>query len=172
MTMQAKVLVVDDEPSVLKAIQRIFRHSDMIHLILSGDPVAALNIALTSDIDLIVTDQQMPGMTGLQLLAQLNEKKPEMVKIILTGMADVQTAVQAINEVGVYKFILKPWNNDDLYWTVVRTVEMILMQREKAMLVQEISKKDACLRRIENIYPGISDIKRDEDGTIVIDDLW
>lgn len=118
----------------------------------------------------MISDQQMPGMTGLEFLAWVNANHPEIVKIIMTGDTDIQTAVQAINDIGVYKFIRKPWNNDDLYWTVVRALEMARMQQKNRQLQAELNEKDQSLQRYERLYPGITSVDRDADGAIVIDE--
>ncbi|MEA3241141.1 MAG: hypothetical protein U9P37_06175, partial [Pseudomonadota bacterium] len=75
-----------------------------------------------------------------------------------------------INDIGVYKFIRKHWNNDDLYWTVVRALEMARMQRKNQEMQAELNEKDRCLERYERLYPGITTIERDADGAIVIDE--
>ena len=169
-TTAMKVLLVDDEVGVLQAVKRIFSRSQLVELMTVADPFAAMEIVAAEEIALVISDQKMPGMTGLELLAWVNANHPGIVKIIMTGDTDIQTAVQAINEIGVYKFIRKPWNNDDLYWTVVRALEMVRMQRENQELQAELNKKEQYLQRYERLYPGITNIERDADGAIVIDE--
>ncbi len=165
-----KVLLVDDETAVLHAVRRIFSHSQVVELLTVEDPFAAMEMVVEGGIALVISDQQMPGMTGLEFLAWVNANHPEIVKIIMTGDTDIQTAVQAINDIGVYKFIRKPWNNDDLYWTVVRALEMARMQQKNRQLQAELNEKDQSLQRYERLYPGITSVDRDADGAIVIDE--
>jgi len=165
-----KVLLVDDETAVLHAVRRIFSHSQVVELLTVEDPFAAMEMVVEGGIALVISDQQMPGMTGLEFLSWVNANHPEIVKIIMTGDTDIQTAVQAINDIGVYKFILKPWNNDDLYWTVVRALEMARMQQKNRQLQAELNEKDQSLQRYERLYPGITSVDRDADGAIVIDE--
>jgi len=165
-----KVLLVDDEVGVLQAVKRIFSRSQLVELMTVADPFAAMKMVAEGGIALVISDQQMPGMTGLEFLAWVNANHPGIVKIIMTGDTDIQTAVQAINDIGVYKFIRKPWNNDDLYWTVVRALEMARMQRENQKLQVKLDEKNRCLERYERLYPGITTIERDADGAIVIDE--
>jgi len=165
-----KVLLVDDETAVLHAVKRIFGRSRLVELLTVEDPFAAMKLVTAGGIALVISDQQMPGMTGLEFLAWVNANHPEIVKIIMTGDTNIQTAVQAINDIGVYKFIRKPWNNDDLYWTVVRALEMARMQRKNLELQAELNEKDQCLQRYERLYPGITSVERDTDGAIVIDE--
>ena len=165
-----KVLLVDDETAVLNAVKRIFSRSQVVELLTVEDPFAAMEMVAEGGIALVISDQQMPGMTGLEFLAWVNANHPEIVKIIMTGDTDIQTAVQAINDIGVYKFIRKPWNNDDLYWTVVRALEMARMQQKNRQLQAELNEKDQSLQRYERLYPGITSVDRDADGAIVIDE--
>ncbi len=165
-----KVLLVDDETAVLHAVRRIFSHSQVVELLTVEDPFAAMEMVVEGGIALVISDQQMPGMTGLEFLSWVNANHPEIVKIIMTGDTDIQTAVQAINDIGVYKFIRKPWNNDDLYWTVVRALEMARMQQKNRQLQAELNEKDQSLQRYERLYPGITSVDRDADGAIVIDE--
>ena len=92
-----------------------------------------------------------------------------MIRIILTGHADLETTLRAINEVGVYKFILKPWNNHDLYWTVLRALELSVVRRENRDLKERLKEQAQLVKQIEEIYPGISRIDRDQDGAIVLE---
>ncbi len=165
-----KVLLVDDETAVLHAVRRIFSHSQVVELLTVEDPFAAMEMVVEGGIALVISDQQMPGMTGLEFLSWVNANHSEIVKIIMTGDTDIQTAVQAINDIGVYKFIRKPWNNDDLYWTVVRALEMARMQQKNRQLQAELNEKDQSLQRYERLYPGITSVDRDADGAIVIDE--
>jgi len=165
-----KIVLVDDEAAVLHAVRRIFSHSQIVDLICVQDPFEAMKIVAEQDVGLVISDQRMPGMTGLEFLAWVNATHPDIIKIIMTGDTDIQTAVQAINDIGVYKFIRKPWDNDDLYWTVIRALEMVQMRRKNQELQSELDKKDQCLRRYERLYPGITSVDRDTDGAIVIDE--
>ncbi len=167
---EIKVLLVDDEVSVLHAVRRVFSRSKIVKLIAVEDHFEAMEVVAEQDVGLVISDQRMPGMTGLEFLSWVNATHPRIVKIIMTGDTDIQTAVQAINDIGVYKFIRKPWNNDDLYWTVIRALEMVQMKQENRELMAELDEKDRCLQRYERLYPGITSLKRDADGAIVIDE--
>ena len=112
-----RILLVDDEPNVLKALQRVFRQENYeVVTVASGQEALAL---LRKEIfHLIISDYMMPGMTGAELLKQVKALKPETIRIMLTGHADTGAVMGAINEGAVYKFILKPWNDDELRVTV------------------------------------------------------
>jgi response regulator RpfG family c-di-GMP phosphodiesterase/HD-like signal output (HDOD) protein len=119
--MPYKIMIVDDEPANLRLLERLFRRDYQVIVAASGQE--ALQLLEQHDVALLVTDQRMPGMTGIELLKRTAEFRPHMVRIILTGYTDIGALVEAINCGQVYKYVTKPWNNDQLRLTVARAVE-------------------------------------------------
>jgi DNA-binding NtrC family response regulator len=119
--MSHKILIVDDEEPNLRALERIFRREYTVLTVRSGDE--ALAILAHHDVALLISDQRMPGMTGIELLQKTVQLRPHMVRILLTGYSDVSTLIETINCGHVYKYVTKPWNNDDLSATVSRALE-------------------------------------------------
>jgi len=119
--MTYKMLLVDDEPANLRALQRLFRADYEVITATSG--AEALQILAQHDVALLITDQRMPEMTGIELLKNTVSLRPRMVRIILTGYTDVDTLVEAINCGHVYRYVSKPWSNDELRLTVRRALE-------------------------------------------------
>ncbi len=163
------ILIVDDEENVLKAIKRMFRPYKLINCITTSDPLEALEIINKKHIDLIVTDQRMPGLTGIDLLKKITPKHPDIVKIILSAYSDLNVILEAVNEVGVYKFILKPWNNEDFLLTVIRALEWKELVGKTKSLQEEIKKRDTILAYWEQKYPGITKVKTDENGEVYVE---
>ena len=107
------ILVVDDQPEIRSALRRCLKAGgNTVHEARSGDE--ALEVVEKHDIDLIVSDYDMPGMTGLELLQRIRIAAPRLRRILLTGRADVHVAARALNEGSVHRFLLKPWENYDL----------------------------------------------------------
>jgi response regulator RpfG family c-di-GMP phosphodiesterase len=119
--MDYKIMVVDDEPANLRLLERLFRRDYQVLTAASGEE--ALRLLEQHDAALLITDQRMPGMTGIELLKLTAEFRPHMVRIILTGYTDVGALVEAINCGQVYKYVTKPWDNDELRLTVERALE-------------------------------------------------
>ena len=119
--MQYKILFVDDETANLRLLERLFRNSYDIYTASTGDE--ALDLLSVHDIALIVSDQRMPGMTGLEFLKLAAERRPQTVRIILTGYTDANDLVDAINSGVVYKYVTKPWVNEELKQTVQRSLQ-------------------------------------------------
>ncbi|MBN2808607.1 MAG: response regulator [Deltaproteobacteria bacterium] len=111
------VLVVDDEKMVLRALSRVLLSSEW-DLATAESGAAALEILARQPIALIISDQRMPEMSGLELLNKVKELYPETVRIVLTGYAEMDVVVKAINQGEVYRFFTKPWNNTELIETV------------------------------------------------------
>ena len=119
--MSYKILIVDDEPANLRTLERLFR--DQYQVMTAGSGMEALDILGQHDVALLITDQRMPGMTGIELLKNTVSLRPRMVRMILTGYTDIEALVEAINCGEVYRYVTKPWNNDELRLTVKRALE-------------------------------------------------
>ena len=119
--MPYKIMIVDDEPANLRLLERLFRRDHNVVTASSGKE--ALRLLEQHDVALLITDQRMPGMTGIELLKRTASFRPHTVRIILTGYTDVTALVEAINCGQVYKYVTKPWSNDELRLTVGRALE-------------------------------------------------
>ncbi|HSI88197.1 MAG TPA: HD domain-containing phosphohydrolase [Pyrinomonadaceae bacterium] len=119
--MQYKILFVDDESPNLRLLERLFRGSYELFTAESG--ARALETLAVHDIAVIISDQRMPEMTGIDFLKKAAEMRPQTVRIMLTGYTDAEALVEAINSGVVYKYMTKPWNNDELRNTVKRALQ-------------------------------------------------
>lgn len=139
-TVHYSLLLVDDEPNILKAIHRVFRQENyQIHTANNADD--ALKILGTCSVQVVISDYKMPGMNGAELLKRIKATWPETIRIMLTGHADTGAVMGAINDGAVYKFILKPWNDDDLRVTVALAIEQYDLMRRNRALHQDNTKK-------------------------------
>lgn len=107
------LLLVDDEVNILSALQRALRR-DGYRILASDDPREGLDILAREPVDVILSDQRMPGMTGVEFLRQAKETHPDTVRIVLSGYTDLQFITDAINEGAIYKFLTKPWDDQQL----------------------------------------------------------
>ncbi|HEY0170369.1 MAG TPA: response regulator, partial [Pyrinomonadaceae bacterium] len=119
--MTHKILLVDDEPANLRLLERLFRRDYEVMSAASGED--ALRLLSQHDVALIITDQRMPGMTGVELLKRTAGMRPHMVRIILTGYTDMEALADAINCGQIYRYITKPWDNEDLRLTVAKALK-------------------------------------------------
>ncbi|WP_319405323.1 ATPase, T2SS/T4P/T4SS family [uncultured Desulfosarcina sp.] len=139
-----RILFVDDEPNVLKAMRRIFRQENYDLLTAGSGPEALALMEKHQPVHVVVSDHRMPGMTGTDLLKQVKAGHPKTIRIMLTGYADTDAVMGAVNEGAVYKFITKPWNDDDLRLTVSLALEQYDLIRENTSLKRqaETQKKE------------------------------
>jgi response regulator RpfG family c-di-GMP phosphodiesterase len=119
--MTYKLLIVDDEMANLRLLERLFRHDYYCLTAPSGE--AAIELLGQHDVAILITDQRMPHMSGLELLKRTAELRPHMARILLTGYTEVESLVDAINCGLVHRYITKPWNNDDLKLKVSLALE-------------------------------------------------
>ncbi|MFH1019543.1 MAG: response regulator, partial [Pseudomonadota bacterium] len=107
------LLIVDDEANILSALRRVF--ADENYRVLTAPSGAeGLELLAKNVVQVILADQRMPQMTGIEFLHRVKALHPYTVRIVLSGYADLETVVQAVNEGGLYKFLGKPWNDDQL----------------------------------------------------------
>jgi len=106
------ILLVDDEPEILFSLQGLLRREFELYTAESG--VRALEILQQHPIHVIMSDQRMPEMTGVELMHRVKDAHPEAIRIVFTGYADIRAVVDAINNVGLYRYITKPWDPDEL----------------------------------------------------------
>lgn len=151
--MKDAVLFIDDEVSILKSIQRAFKDHDF-NLLTASSSQKAVEILSRNDIAVVVTDNMMPGMNGLDLLRMVKVISPDTIRIMLTGHASLDTAIEAINLGEVFRFVVKPWNDKALKETLeealqrYRVVKQLQYGDESVMLsiAQTIELKDSYTR--------------------------
>ncbi len=119
--MTYKLLIVDDEAPNIRLLERLFRQEYACLTASSGEE--ALQLLDQHDVAVLISDQRMPQMSGLELLKRSADRRPHMVRILLTGYTDVEALVEAVNCGLVYMYVSKPWNNDDLKLRVSRAVQ-------------------------------------------------
>ncbi|MDW7710623.1 MAG: HD domain-containing protein [Deferrisomatales bacterium] len=120
--MKSTVLFVDDEANVLRALRRLFR-GDPLRLLEASSAEEALEMVRTEEVSVVVSDNRMPGLAGTEFLSRLRRSAPDTVKILLTGYADLEIALTAINRAEVFRLMTKPWKDDELRQAVLDAAE-------------------------------------------------
>jgi two-component system NtrC family sensor kinase len=145
-----RILCVDDEINVLRAIERIFM-DDEYEIMKATSGAEGLEILKeVSPIQIVISDYRMPEMSGVDFLREVRDYWPETVRIVLSGYADAATIVAAINEGRIYKFIPKPWNTDELRVTIENALERYYLNRRNIELTMELKEKNDELNRINS----------------------
>jgi DNA-binding NtrC family response regulator len=164
--MEHIVLFIDDDPMIVKSIQRLLRR-EPFQLVTAGSAQQGFTLADIYDFSLVISDFSMPGMDGLEFLGKIKAQNPQVLTMMLTGKAEIDLAVKAINDAGVYKFILKPWDENDLKLTIRRALESLEVVKERDDLRSKVDAQAQVMAQLEKSYPGITRIKRDRDGYLI-----
>jgi DNA-binding NtrC family response regulator len=164
------LLIVDDEPSFLNSVSRILRLEQ--YRILTADSGSnALELVRNNEISVVVSDYRMPGMDGLSLLRKIRLEQPHAVQIILTAVPDVHIAIEALNELGIFKFLLKPIQFESFKQTIKQAMEASRANLAPHSPPEFARPRDIVLRELEKDFPGITSIPpRDKEGYYLIEE--
>jgi len=166
---EGTIMLVDDEEYVVNALKRSLRREGY-NTIGFTDARQALEALQTEDVDVIISDQRMPGMTGMEFLIQARKLYPNVIRILLTGHSDMEVAITAINEGKLYRFLTKPWDDRELKITLLNAMKLRKVIVENKKLVEQIQEQQSYIQSLEAKYPGISKVKRDKTGAIILED--
>ncbi|MBC8414391.1 MAG: response regulator [Nitrospira sp.] len=145
-----RILCVDDEPNVLKSLRRLFIECDY-EIITAESGAAGLEIIEGDEpVQIVISDYRMPQMNGVDFLKAVREKRPEVIRIVLSGFADTSAMVEAINEGKIYKFIPKPWNDDELKIEISKALEYFFTTQKNIRLTEALEEKNTELVEINN----------------------
>ena len=157
---KSKLLLVDDEPNLTSALVRSLDRSQF-EIFTADSAQQGLMILAGNDIDVVVSDERMPGMTGSQFLTEVRKQWPNTIRMILSGQADLEAAVRAINEGEVYRFLLKPCHPKELQMTILQGLQQKKLVAQSRKLLQEHQKNAEPARRAREGQPGHH---QDRDG--------
>lgn len=163
------IMIVDDEEYVINSLKRALR-KEGYRIWGFRDARQALEFLKEQEVDLIISDQRMPGMTGIEFLIQARKLCPRTIRILLTGYSDMEVAIAAINEGKLYRFLTKPWNDDELKITLLNAMKLRNLMLENQKLMAQLKEQHNYLQTLESQYPGISKVKRDKTGAIILED--
>jgi two-component system response regulator HupR/HoxA len=157
------ILVVDDEPDIRRAFE--LSYGDDFTILSADGGARALDVLAAEDVSVIVADQRMPGMDGSEFLERSMAVRPNAIRIVLTGYTDIDALVRAVNRSRIYRYVTKPWDDEEMRTALTRAVELFNLTRENLRLVEELRRANERLAA-ENAY--LRDV-RIPPGTIVGD---
>lgn len=180
----SQILIVDDEPAILQSLRRMLRavpctygpHTFTLEVEAFTSAQAALERAQHEPFDLILTDFRMPEMDGVSFLKAAKLLQPDACRLILSGYADLNALMRAVNEVGIDRFVGKPWNDYELISAIAQSLahrELLLENRRLANLMRvdlgDISPNDLEASMLESVEPGITKVNWGPDGSVILD---
>jgi two-component system, probable response regulator PhcQ len=167
--MTHKILIVDDEPHVTEALKRVLHHEP--YEVLSANYAnEALQIMAYEPISVVISDEKMPGMQGVEFLALVYRHFPDTVRIMLTGNANLDLAVRAINEGQIYRFLIKPCNDEEMRYAIRQAIQLKELTDKSRQLLQKVKRQNIILERLGKESPGIIKVVKDTDGDIALDE--
>jgi two-component system probable response regulator PhcQ len=167
--MPRRVLFVDDEPHVTESLKRALR-KEPYEVLSANSADEALEVLARQPVDVVISDEKMPGMQGSEFLAVVCKQYPETIRIIMTGHGSIEAAIRAINEGEIYRFLTKPCNEVDLAITIRQALQMKDLTGISRRLLQKNKHQSAILQELEKEHPGITKVKRTATGAIILDD--
>jgi DNA-binding NtrC family response regulator len=169
---KALVVCVDDDEALLTAVGRTLSREPGLLVRKSTDPKQALDWIRNDDVAVLVSDYEMPEMTGAQLAAQARRFRPETVRILLTGRQTLETAIDGIHQGEIFRFIGKPFEDKQLRAAVLEGVKRHQELKELSGELQRRERRDAIRDALEAEHPGISTVERRDGVVEVTDDPW
>jgi signal transduction histidine kinase len=143
------LLVVDDEPDVVQSVQDLLRLDYRVHG--STRPTEALDLMRRHDVHIVMTDQRMPEMSGVEFLRRVRGEHPSAVRLLFTGYADIKAVIDAINQGNVYRYITKPWDPDELQVVIRQAAQQYDLLAERERLLDELQRKNAALQQANSL---------------------
>ncbi len=141
------VLCVDDEKNILNSLKRLLR-KEPYRLLTSSDPDEVFELLRNNDVQLIISDQRMPEISGTELLEKVKKEYPDILRIVLSGYTDVDSITESINKGNVYRFFLKPWNDKNLKNEIRQALEQYDLLAAVTDLHSEVVKKNTALKEL------------------------
>lgn len=142
---KAVILYLDDEQENLNSFKAAFRRDFKIYTAINAEEAEKILDKEVSTISIILSDQRMPKVTGIEFFEKIKEKYPEMIRILVTGYSDINVVIDAINKSQVYKYIQKPWDVDYMRKLIEQAFEVFTLRRENKKLTEDLLTVNAQL---------------------------
>jgi DNA-binding NtrC family response regulator len=171
------ILLLDDEPYVLSALRRALRQplGDQVRMESFTDPHAALARVGEHSFDLVISDFRMPAMDGVQFLRYVRSLQPNALRMIVSASTEISAVMSAINEVGVFRYVVKPWTTELLIADVRDALAESGATREQRRLADamreqcgDLGQGEAERRRLEELEPGLTQVEWGPDGAVLM----
>lgn len=168
--MEDNILIVDDEPNVISALTRVFI-DEPYRIYSANSALEAMEILKEYSVKVVISDEKMPEISGLEFLSMVREQFPYIIRIILTGYASIEAAIKAINEGEIYRFLTKPWDDMDIKFAVRAAIDKYNLEEENRRLLEIVRQQALNIKLLERQFPGISKLDRDKNGRIIVPDM-
>ncbi|MBL8952209.1 MAG: response regulator [Myxococcaceae bacterium] len=146
----SRILLVDDEPRILQALRRTLTW-DGYQIFTATNARDALDLMLVDPVDLVISDNMMPNVTGIEMLSQMHKLWPDTVRVMLTGLSDHEVALKALEQGSIFRFLTKPWDDVDLRITVRQALEHRASKLESRHLLDFMDRRHENLETLVDV---------------------
>jgi len=168
--MKSKILLVDDEPFFLAVLSGILIDKPYeVHTASSAEQ--AREIMCTHRFKVVISDECMKGIQGSEFLFYVRQHYPDTIRILLTGNATIKTAMNAINQGEIYRFLTKSCNENEILFAVQSSIEKFDLEFEHRRLLSTLTRQSLELKVLERRFPGITRAEKDEHGNFILNDM-
>lgn len=164
------ILLVDDECNILNALSRLLRGQDRQIFTAETTAQAWESLKEARGVDLIISDNRLPDISGIDFLVKVRQLYPDTIRILITGYPGLDSAIEAINKGQVYRYIPKPWENEELKLIVKQALNYYDVLRDNRALLRIARQQAELLTKVQKRYPQISDTEFDRSGLYIIDE--
>ncbi len=168
--MRDSILLVDDEQGVISALKRALL-DESYEIFTANSGTAGLNIMNDNRIKLVISDEKMPGMSGTEFLTTVKNLFPSSIRIMLTGHANIQSAMRAVNSGEIYRFFAKPWDDLEIKLSIKSAIDKFNLEEENRRLLKTVKRQAGELKDLEVKHPGITSLDMDELGNVILQDI-
>ena len=168
--MTNSILLVDDEQSVISALRRALME-ESYDIFTANSGTEGLSILKSNRIKLVISDEKMPGMSGTEFLTTVKNLFPSTIRIMLTGHANIQSAMSAVNNGEIYRFFAKPWDDLEIKLSIKSAIDKFNIEEENRRLLKTVKRQASELQELEMKHPGITNLERDEFGNVILQDI-
>jgi len=164
------ILLVDDEKNVIASLKRSL-FDEPYRIFSAQDGEEALELLKKKRVQVVVSDEHMPGMSGADFLAEVRNRYSDIIRIMLTGHAGLDTTMNAVNRGEIYRFFTKPWSDYEIKLAIRSAVEKYDLEAENRRLLSTVRRQAVELKLLARKYPGITEMHRDQEGIIVVPEI-
>ena len=168
--MNDAILLVDDETHVISSLKRALM-DDLYQVSSATSGEDALRVMAGQRFKVVISDERMPGMGGAEFLSYVRDRYPDTIRIMLTGHASIESTMKAVNSGEIYRFFTKPWDDIELRLALRSALEKYDLEEENRRLLRTVKRQSQEMRALEQHYPGISEVRRDDRGALELPEV-
>ncbi len=164
------ILLVDDEKNILNSISRLLQEDNREIITAESSRQALEKLKSIGGVDLVISDNRLPDFSGIDFLIKVKQLYPDTIRVLITGYPDVESVIHAINKGQVYRFITKPWDNEEIKIIVKQALDFYDVLKDNRSLLRIARQQADLLKSVKQKYPDISQAEFDKSSLYIIEE--